>query len=322
VILANIDAIYKLTGHYGSLFKQRLDSTFTKIGVTSSSVYENPVGLFTKDKDFIACCVQDPKGGFMSYLQFRLKNLVSYGMNSNKEDWNVSRLSTKYLNITYGEDGTGELETNWNYFIDMVRSRILDGVHLFLANGSENDTSIGFVDELIGETSKYSYRNILQEVIVALSCCGERGSIVIKVLETNSPMMADLLYVVSQCFEAIDLFKPITLSNKTNEKYLIGLQRRSDDIVNSYIETLKKLESESDIDKYKRIIREDLPDHFVDWISETNNNLLSKRIDFLEKLNKLLKGEDVKLDKYNVQMALKIWSLPGNIPKEREFKRI
>lgn len=323
IVLANIDAIYKLTGHYGSLFKQRLDSTFTKVGITQSSVYENPVGMFTKDKDFVACCVQDPQGGFMSYLQFRLKNLVSYGMNSNKEDWRVSCLSTKYLNITYGQDGTGELDTNWKYFIDLIRGRVLDGVHLFLANGTESlERQSIVIDELMGDTLRYNHKTILQEVIVGLSCCGEKGNMVIKVLETNSPMMTDLLFLVSQCFEAIDLFKPITISNTSNEKYFIGLQRRSDDITNMYIEILKKAEKEFESDKYKRIIREELQEDFIDWITETNNNLLSERIDFLEKLNKLLNEEKVSLRKYNLRTALKIWSLPGNIPKERDFKRI
>lgn len=190
VVLANIDAIYKLTGHYSGLLKQRLDQTYDKVGVTSSPIYRKPVGLFTEDRDFIACSVNDIQGGFTNYLQFRVKNVRIYGMNPGDMRWNVKHLSTQFLNITYGDDGTGDLETNWQYFIDMVRGRVTDGVQLTVANGGEIDEKAEYFKEDLRSEEK-NRGVLLQESLVGLGCCGEGGSVVIKVFGTLSQFTAD-----------------------------------------------------------------------------------------------------------------------------------
>ena len=138
VKMANMDAIYKFTGHYSSLLKQRLDQTYEKVGVTESSVYEKPVGLFEEDMRFTFCDVNDDQGAFAQYIQYRIKNSQGYAMNPIvpvSRNWNLNKLSTRYFTITYGEDGTGDLFANWDYFVRLVRKRLPSGVHLTMATG-------------------------------------------------------------------------------------------------------------------------------------------------------------------------------------------
>lgn len=319
IVLANIDAIYKLTGHYSGLLKQRLDKTFDKAGVTQSPIYEEPVGLFTEDKNFFVCCVNDSGGGFVNYLQFRVKDVKIFGMNPEDVEWNVSNLSTKYLTISYGEDGTGNLTSNWEYFLNDVRGKVQDGVQLVTANGGD---SRPYEEGLYAETDNFI--EVVRECIVSLGCCGKSGSVVIKVFDTFTQASAELLFVLAQCFEAIDLFKPITSSHSSTEKYFIGSRRKSDDIVNLYIDILKNI-----VTTHKKryitssVIKDKLPEEYIEWLTQINNNTLTNQMEFWTKIQKLLNNEPIdNKQQYNLRTALKIWSLPGNIPKSRAWSRI
>jgi hypothetical protein len=136
VVLANMDAIFKFTGHYGGLLKQRMEKTFEKMGTGQPQPYVEPVGLFKEDEAFIFCDVGGGPGGFTDYIQFRVRENRIYGMTlkSPETDWKVRRLSTRYLNITYGQDGTGNLFTNGESYVDYVRSRQTTGAHLVAAH--------------------------------------------------------------------------------------------------------------------------------------------------------------------------------------------
>ena len=313
VKLANIDAVYKLTGHYSTLLKQRLDQTYERVGTTTSTAYKQPVGLFREDKDFIFCAVNDEGGGFVNYLQFRIKHVHGYGMNEG--GWNIAKLNTGHFTPTYGDNGIGDLSTNWEYFIGMVRRRVPKGVQLVVANGGHNEE----------ETNLF-----LEEALVGIGCCGEGGSAVIKVFDTTTRVSAEWLYLFAQCFEAIDLFKPVTSSPFSSEKYLVGLQRRSDDVVNLYIEMLKKVRTSFDHDDahvahvqhITQILKDSLPEDFVVWLTENNDTNLLRQKKIWERIVRLQRDEKVDIPQYNLRTALKIWSIPGNIPVEREFKGV
>jgi len=313
--LANIDAIYKLTGHFATLLKYRLEMTYEIVDVIEDPSRDRPIGIFKEDRDFIFCSVNDPKAAFVDYLQFRVKNGRGYVMNPKDMSKWASNVSTKYLTVTYGEDGTGKLTNNWKFFVNMIRERISDGVQLVVAAGGEDDS----VNDLV----------FLQEALVGIGCCGQGGSFVMKVFDMVTQFSGELLYVLAQCFEAIVMFKPISTRPYDKEKYVICLRRRSDDVVGIYKELLTKVESKyRRSSKVTRFLKNPISEDFAVWLTDANNVALTKQFDALNILDRAdrsfiqQKDVDIPIPKYNLTKALKIWALPGNIPHEREFKYV
>ena len=323
VKLANMDAIYKFTGHYSSLLKPRLDQTYERVGVTTSPIYENPVGLFKEDVRFTYCSVNDPFGAFVNYIQYRVKNGQGYGMNPiypTSQSWNLQKLSTRHFTITNGRDGNGFLFYNWEYFIHMVRQNVQDGVHLTVANG--------VIGEDYDETNKeyLNSRLLLEEALVGIGCSRAGGNFVMKIFDSVNQHSAELLYVLAQCFEAIVPFKPISSTPSESEKYLICLRRRTDDVVDIYKNLLSEVHSHykqfdltEDTVYVTRFLKDPLPEPFVEWLSEQNNHAIDKQIHASLNVLDVLEDKPLHLPTYNLTQTMKIWSIPDNIPKERDL---
>jgi len=324
VKLSNMDAIYKFTGHYSSLLKPRLDQTYEQVGVTISPIYEKPVGLFKEDVKFTYCSVNDPLGAFVHYIQYRVKNGQGYGMNpiySTSQSWNLQKLSTRYFTITNGEDGTGFLFYNWEYFIHMVRQNVQDGVHLTVANGE-------IAEDYDDETNKeyLNSRLLLEEALVGIGCSNAGGNFVMKIFDTVNQHSAELLYVLAQCFEAIVPFKPISSTPSDSERYLICLRRRTDDVVDIYKNLLAKVHSHykqfdltQDTVYVTRFLKDPLPEPFVEWLTEQNNHTIDTQIQASLNVLDIMADTPLHLPTYNLPQILKIWSIPDNIPKERDL---
>lgn len=324
VKLSNMDAIYKFTGHYSSLLKPRLDQTYEQVGVTISPIYEKPVGLFKEDVKFTYCGVNDPLGAFVHYIQYRVKNGQGYGMNPiypTSQSWNLQKLSTRYFTITNGEDGNGFLFYNWEYFIHMVRQNVQDGVHLTVANGE-------IAEDYDEETNKeyLNSRLLLEEALVGIGCSSAGGNFVMKIFDTVNQHSAELLYVLAQCFEAIVPFKPISSTPSDSERYLICLRRRTDDVVDIYKNLLAKVHSHykqfdltEDTVYVTRFLKDPLPESFVDWLTEQNNHTTDTQIQASLNVLDIMADRPLHLPIYNLPQTLKIWSIPDNIPKERDL---
>ena len=323
--LANMDAIYKFTGHYSSLLKQRLDQTYEKVGVTPSPILDKPVGLFKQDVKFTYCDVNDPYGAFAHYIQYRVNNGQGYAMNPvypTSQSWNLKKLNTRHFTITNGEEGSGYLFYNWEYFIRMVRQNVQDGVHFTVANGE-------MIEDYDDETDKeyVNSRLILEEALVGVGCCAKGGSFVMKIFDTVTQHSAELIYVLAQCFEAIVPFKPISSIPSDSERYLICLQRRTDDVVDIYKNLLAKVHSHykfldltEDTVYVTRFLKDPLPETFVEWLNEQNNHDIAKQIQASLNVLDVMADKPLHLPSYDLSRTLKIWSLPGNVPKERDFR--
>jgi len=301
--MANIDAAYKFTGHYSSLLKMRLDATYTYVGKTPSEAYTKPVGLFTEDRDFIACVVQDLGWGATNYLQFRLKNVRIHSMNTFSQNTGFTTPSTKYFVPTYGEDGTGSIVVNWRFLVKLIRSRNLDGIGLCIANGIAPDPA-------------REHLFILSEVLTGLKVCGHGAAFILKFQDTLTQFYAELLYTLVQCFDGIVLFKPVTCAPENTEKYLICLERRGDDVVGAYAELLEEVQESATRGSISSFLREELSEDFKIWLSESNTQNLEDEIEAFERIQKVMEGENLEVE-YDEKRALKVWSVPGNVPHNR-----
>lgn len=301
--MANIDAIYKFTGHYSSLLKMRLDTTYTYVGKTSSEAYTNPVGLFKEDRDFIACIIQDMGWSATNYLQFRLKNVRIHSMNTLSQNKGFTTPSTKYFVPTYGEDGTGNIVSNWRFLVKLIRSRNLEGINLCIANGIVSD-------------SKSEHLFVVSEVLTGLKVCGRNATFILRLQDTLTQFYAELLYTLAQCFNAIVLFKPVTCEPESEEKYLICLERREDSVVGTYTKLLEEVLDSVSRDSVLSFLKEDLPEDFKIWLSQSNTINLEDEIKAFERIRKVIQGEDLGIE-YNEERALKVLSVPGNIPQNK-----
>ncbi|GAH05712.1 unnamed protein product, partial [marine sediment metagenome] len=57
------------------------------------------------------------------------------------------------------------------------------------------------------------------------------------------------------------------------------------------------------------------------WLSRSNTHNLNTEIEALERIQGLMQGED-PTENYNLKTALKVWSVPGDVPKIREYNNI
>lgn len=299
--IANIDAIFKLTGSYSSLLKMRSNITYSYIGKKQPENYSKPVRVFKEDTKFVACVVEDKGWAVTNYLQFRLENARIYDMSSRKRNWGFPTPSTKYFLPITGEDGTGNIIPNWNFLVKSVLSRNLGGVNLFIANGDIENVE-----------NKQSF--VLSEVLAGLKICGGGGNFIIKIYDTLTQFYAELIYIISQCFKNILFFKPVTCSPESSEKYLICMDRKPNEKVTEYTLILEEVFNKSLESYVSSFLKEKLPEDFKIWFKNENNLLIENEIESLEKIQKVMLGENIG-EKYNLRKALKIWSLPGNVPR-------
>jgi len=298
--MANLDAVFKFTGHYSSLLKMRLDTTYTYEGKTLIDTYKNPVGLFKEDEKFVACVVQDMGWGSCNYLQFRLKEVRIRSMNTVFQNAGFTTPSTKYFTPTYGEDGTGDIVSNWKNFVEDVRSSTPEGIQLFIGNG------------LLPENGEQTF--VLSEVLTGLSLCNKSATFILKLEDVLDGFYADLLYVLSQCFVGIMLFKPVMCPPESGEKYLVCLESKGRSVIGPYVKLLENVLEEIGEGSVDRFLKEDLPEDFVLWLHETNTKFLLDEIEAYRRIQKIIEGEYLEPE-YNLRTALKVWSVPGNLPK-------
>jgi ankyrin repeat protein len=328
VVLANMDAIFKFTGHYGGLLKQRMEKTFEKIGLETLIPYAQPVGLFAEDEAFLFCDIGGGPGGFSDYIQFRVRENRIYGMTRKdpQKDWETRRLSTRYLDLTYGDNGRGDIFTNSDFYVDYVRTRQPKGVHLVAAHS--DPIKLREETPFLANQEWWFALTFLQEVIMGLKCCRVGGRLVILVTDLVTTISAQILYVLAQCFGSLWLFKPFSTSTLTSEQYVVALDRQEDVIVQVYLDLLQTVR-----DSYKGLdytlplgfdprnprvslvtsfLQDPLPIDFEEWLTQYNTIVIQRQRRAFSDREKILSGVPVDLVNYNLRMALKIWSLPGN----------
>lgn len=292
--LANIDAIYHFTGHLTGY-----------------------VDYYT-DNRFSFCDIASGPGGFTEYLQFRLPNSEGFGMTlTGKCDFNLRALDLGRFFITYGNDGTGNLYTNWEYFINWVLERET-GVDLTLADGGF-DVEDGFYRQ----QEYLSSRLLLIQAIIGIACTKNGGNFLLKTFDTVTSISAQIIFVLSCCFEKIAFFKPVSSRPANAEKYLICWGKRPREVVNPYLFLLKETTKnynfvQSGIDRNNiyvtNFLHEKLPDDFIIWLLSENNRHIEKQIHASQKIiNYMQSGSPPSsADLINLHKCLIIWNIPDN----------
>lgn len=309
--LANIDAMYNLTLHYGGLLKMVVDGIFT------------------------FCDIAGGPGGFTQYLQFRRPDAMGYGITlKNELDWNPSKLDVTRMNFIYGDDGTGNLYTNWESFVRQVTTTEVLGVDLVTADGGFDldincDTPATTVS--IQPSSKERYRRqeflssrlLLCQLLIALRTLKVGGTFVCKVFDTVTSLSAQLLYLAARSFETISIFKPISSRPANAERYLICQGRR--ERITSYAQILATANAAYTRDaNVISIIRSDLPADFEAWLTRQNNASIDRQLIVARRILRYLDNDLTVLKEIPLmdpEKALIVWNLPDT-PLSRRTSKI
>lgn len=283
--MANIDAIYNLTGHLMGILK------------------------YTNDEPFTFCDVAAGPGGFTEYMQFRNPNNRGYGMTlkDDRLDWNRQRLNFDRFSVTYGNDGTGNLYTNWDYFINWVLGNDNEGVDLVMADG-------GFDVEDANQYRAQEYlssRLLLTQIIIGIMCSKEGGSFVLKIFDSVTSVTGQMLYLLSLCFDQLTIFKPVSSRPANAERYIVAKGRRDMNDIVSYIEIIRQaLDRYQDEAYLTNIIAQELPEDFIEWLTQINNTSVELQLKSAANIVRYLGGQDVDVEDIDTHKCLTVWNLP------------
>jgi 23S rRNA U2552 (ribose-2'-O)-methylase RlmE/FtsJ len=253
--LANIDALYRLSGHVHSYAKYYSNHPFTY------------------------CDLAGAPGAFTQYMQFRLPLSEGYGISIRSPksflNWRTDALNLDRFHISNGDDGTGNLFTNWQHFPSWVKSKEGDGVDLAMADGS-----VDIADER-ADSYRQEYLNsglLLVEALTALLVCREGGNFLLKVFDTVTEFSAQLLCLLSCCFERICLFKPVTSRPANAERYLICWGRRGEGAIAPYLQVLTQAAHRITPSTYlATLYSQPMPAEFIAWLRGENDRYLRFR---------------------------------------------
>ena len=299
VKLVNLDAVFGLTGHSGGLLAQQTAKEFTFADIAGAP------------------------GAFSQYLLYRNPEAYGYAISLKTRSpslrWKTDLLDLSRLNITYGEDDTGDLYTNADWFANWVRKTAPSGVDLVTADG-------GFEVKNRRKQEILSFRLIMVEVLTALQILKSgpseetSGRLVLKLFDTVTLLTGELIFLLTLAFKEINIIKPITSRPANAEKYLVarGIRRER---ANEIVLFLRELNS---IYQSGRIVTqlvnpESIPECFFQYLRAINQQALNNQLIAIRNIGNVVKGIKLEIPIYNLPKSLIIWNVPGNEEVRRRY---
>lgn len=276
VKLANIDAVLNFTGEVFTFDKKNSDSPLT------------------------FCDIAAGPGAFTQYIQYRYPLAKGYGMTLKKSlDWNTKALDTKRFDIYYGPDGTGDLYKNWRAFIQRVNGK----VDIVMGDGGiDMDDNID--PDSFSKQEFLSSWLLITQCAVGLACTRDGGNFMVKVFDTVNLLSAQIIYVLSICFEKIIIFKPVSSRPANSERYVVCFNKQFDtDILN------KAAELYNEQYYLNSIFSTELPNKFKSWLTESNNASINNQILYAEYIINDMVDRNVEIPQYQIDKFLTIWNL-------------
>ena len=293
--IANIDAVHKIAGVFSYDQRQSNDQ-------------------------LVFCDVAAGPGGFTQYIQYRYPQAQGYGMTLAKPglDWSTKFIDMSRFDAYYGPDNTGNLYTNYEHFISRVLSKQPAGVNLVMGDGGfdleESDDKT-----LLHRQEFLSSRLLLTQALIGVACTGVHGNFVLKVFDTVTEFSAHVLYVLAQCFERIQIFKPVSSRPANAERYVICWNRRPE--VQSYYTLLYDAAgSYTDQVYLSTLFDEALPKNFIEWLTTGNNQSIDRQLNAARNILQYMNGTMPDLPVYDTNKFLIIWNLPDTPPRRSNIR--
>ena len=204
--------------------------------------------LFPRDQ---VISVVDLAGGPGSWSQYVLTNYPQatiIGITLHREgsttNWNFKKYgltSARFEEfrgkISATGKGDGDLLQYYNDFSSYVLTK--GSADVVMADGGEEGSNENLQEQ-------YNVPLILAEIVTGLLVVKKMtdrpgGNMVIKVFDLHTNLMAQIIHLVSKCFNRCILTKPITSRPANSEKYLVCLGCHSNDFVKPYADYLSQI---------------------------------------------------------------------------------
>lgn len=165
---------------------------------------------------FVECFIRYRKTRFLG----RNDQINCMTLKSNSSDvpnWNkASDLFKKHnVNISYGEDGTGNLYNYRNIikFRDELNGNLVD---LVTADGGF-DYSIDF-----NQQEQLSAKLIFAELVCAVNISAKGANFVLKIFDIYTVITVKIIYLLTLYYESVSIIKPHTSRPANSEKYIVA----------------------------------------------------------------------------------------------------
>ena len=181
-----------------------------------------------KDVKLKSLHVCEGPGGFIEAFQhiaeYKRRNVqVSFGMTLKSTHQMIPgwRRATQYLqkhtnvHLLFGPTRTGNIYEPCNQD-ECAKAVGSTGAQLVTADGG-----FDFSEDFTGQ-EKSILRLLVSSAIILLRSVAEKGDIVIKLFDCNSPATRDLVTLMASCFQHWTLYKPVTSRPCNSEWYFIG----------------------------------------------------------------------------------------------------
>ena len=293
--MANLDALTNISEHlHGLLVPKTYD-----YNIDIEQKYETVVGnvsfesLETRNPIPRYCILYGAPGGFVEYLEWRIPKIYGYGITNRNNDWNLKLIRDVDPNTLsgferiYGDSGSGNIRDHGLDFIVTLQEKSPNGLDFIIANGD------------------FAGYDLYMEITIAILTVKARGNILIKLNDTWSKTITDLIYIISLIFEKIEIIKPVISNPATSERYLCCQSRRDNiddltELLNLFIDTEHEIFG----------LFEELPKNFTIWLTKINNTLAKYQLQFLQNIIKAGNNETVVLEKIDLSRSLIIWGIP------------
>lgn len=312
VKLANVDAIFDVTG-----YRQHFEET----DELSLSAYSGDgLGDVVKDnnqivKVFTFADIAAAPGAFTQYIMDRRPMSLGYGISLKVEDdtlnWNKELIDKAEgrFDVQYGQDGSGNLYTQTDFFIDYVLEKQPNGLNLCTADGGFDMDISPHLKEI------YSVRLVMCQIAAALGVVGENGHFVLKIFNTFTSASAQLVALLTVAFKEVYMFKPISSRPINTERYIVCKYLIDRSLAQQICDSILDVNDdypdfEPDRPYLKSLFDDSLMSPaFVRWFQQHNDMSLRRRIESSSIVLSKLKGVEVEIPRYDLHRAVLYWGL-------------
>ena len=255
----------------------------------------------------ICCCICEGPGGFIQCLNNNYQIKKVYGITLIKKYdksipfWNKKILLNNQNFISFGEDNTGNIYhlKNCENFIQMINNNNYNNINLVTSDGGF-DYSKDYNNQ-----EDLSYHLILCEIYISLNVQKLCGNFIIKIFDLFNYKTIQLIYLLYNCYDKIEFFKPTTSRLSNSEKYLICLNFQG-------IEQNELNKIKENFNNYQDIYI-NIPNEFINNINEYNEIFMNNQINEINKIIKNIKNKNDYPRKEQITNAKK-WCELYNLP--------
>jgi len=269
------------------------------------SVFENEMNVKTSHKEGMNMLgLAEAPGGFIQCVIDYRKNKKDnfYGISlrdaeNNRIPWVAKLLKENNIHILFGDEKRNHDGNLYNpeiitFFDKYYKNNKMD---LVTADG-------GFLISMKEENQKGQLHNqlFLCETYMALITLKNGGHFVLKVYDLNNKFMIDLIYILSNIFEIVHTFKPVTSREMNSEHYLVCInfnqKKFTKKIKSTLFKVIKTLWNDKDI-ILTSLINEKNKDYkkVLNQVKNYNIKNMSNQLDKLTDAIKLSKNDNFQL---------------------------